>query len=301
MLHGNIQYLRRSEIDTKKWDRCIDNANNCLVYGYSFYLDHMAKHWDALVLGDYEVVMPLVWRKKFGIYYLYQPAFTQQLGIFTGAALTEELVNYFLRTIPSHFRFAEIFLNYAHPEQALPQRTNFVLPLHTSYKQLRGQYKDVLVKNLKRASRYNLSYSDEADYRMVLAGYKELYGSRIPHVTDEDYSRFSALCSFLFKGNMVVRAIKEDNQLLSAALFLHHKNRLYLLASVTWPEGRSREANRFLLDRVINEFAASDTVLDFEGSDLPGVALFFNNFGGINEPYYFYRYNKLPWPISLLK
>lgn len=301
MLQGKLQYLHRHQIDTAKWDQCINNATNSLLYAHAFYLDYMAGEWDALVLGDYEAVMPLTWRKKFGIYYLYQPAFTQQLGIFTGAALNEELVNYFLRTLPSHFRFAEIFLNYAHPKQALPQRTNFVLPLNVPYKQLQAQYKHVLIKNLKRASRYNLLYSDEVDHRIVLAGHKELYGSRTPHVTDEDYSQFSALCSFLFKENLVVRAIKEDNQLLSAALLLHHKNRLYLLASVTWPEGRSREANRFLLDRVINEFAASDTVLDFEGSDLPGVALFFNNFGGVNEPYFFYRYNNLPWPISLLK
>ena len=32
-----------SEIDKAKWDHCIDNAGNGLIYAYSFYLDHMAK------------------------------------------------------------------------------------------------------------------------------------------------------------------------------------------------------------------------------------------------------------------
>ena len=76
---------------------------------------------------------------------------------------------------------------------------------------------------------------------------------------------------------------------------------MYLLASVTWPEGREQEANHFLLDRLINEFAASDTVLDFEGSDLPGVAHFYRNFGGIDQPYFFYRLNRLPWYIRWMK
>ena len=301
MLQGNLQYLHRHQIDTAKWDQCINNAANGLLYARAFYLDHMAGEWDALVLGDYQAVMPLTWRKKFGIYYLYQPAFTQQLGIFTGAALNEELVNYFLRTLPSHFRFAEIFLNYAHPKQALPQRTNFVLSLNAPYKQLQAQYKHDLVKNLKQASRFNLLYSDEVDYRTILHAYKELYGSRTPHVSDEDYFRFESLCAFLEKENMIVRAVKEDDQMLSAVLLLTHKNKLYLLASVTWREGRFRKANHFLFDRVINEFAANDLVLDFEGSDLPGVAHFYSNFGSIDKPYFYFRYNQLPWCLRWMK
>ena len=88
-----VHYITYQQIDKSKWDNCIDTAANGLVYGYSFYLDAMAKHWDALVLDDYEAVMPLTWRKKFGIRYLYQPAFTQQLGIFyKGTADAEMLI-----------------------------------------------------------------------------------------------------------------------------------------------------------------------------------------------------------------
>ena len=79
---SNIRYLERHEIDTIKWDQCIRHAANGLIYSYSVYLDTMAKQWSALVLNDYEAVMPLTWNRKFGFNYLYQPAFTSQLGIF---------------------------------------------------------------------------------------------------------------------------------------------------------------------------------------------------------------------------
>ena len=79
---GNIQYLQQQQVDKIKWDQCIGNAANGLVYAYSFYLDAMAKHWDALVLGDYEAVMPLTWNKKYGVQYLYQPPFAAALGVF---------------------------------------------------------------------------------------------------------------------------------------------------------------------------------------------------------------------------
>lgn len=59
-----IRYLSREEIDATKWDRCIDLAPNGLLYACSTYLDCMSSNrWDALVSGDYEIVMPLPYKK----------------------------------------------------------------------------------------------------------------------------------------------------------------------------------------------------------------------------------------------
>ena len=62
---SSVSYLQNKDIDKIKWDKCIDTASNGLIYAYSFYLDTMAKHWDALVMNDYEAVMPITWNKKF--------------------------------------------------------------------------------------------------------------------------------------------------------------------------------------------------------------------------------------------
>ncbi|MBS1975692.1 MAG: hypothetical protein JST13_15195, partial [Bacteroidetes bacterium] len=90
---ANIHYLQQHEIDKTRWDACISSSANGLIYACSSYLDTMSKNWDALVLRDYEAVMPLTWNKKYGVYYLYQPAFTASLGIFgnnISAKLTED-------------------------------------------------------------------------------------------------------------------------------------------------------------------------------------------------------------------
>ena len=106
MNHDNhIHYLRRHEIDTGKWDACMDNAPNGVIYGKSFYLDHMTDHrWDALVLDDYRAIMPLTWKRKWGIAYLYQPPFTQQLGVFSREPTPPTLVSEFLSRLGEHFR-----------------------------------------------------------------------------------------------------------------------------------------------------------------------------------------------------
>ena len=107
----DIHYIKYKDIDKLKWDACITNASNGLVYAYSFYLDAMAGNWDGLVLGNYEAVMPITFRKKYGITYLYQPAFCGNLGVFA-ATITESLTNNFLNAVPKKIKYWDIYLNF---------------------------------------------------------------------------------------------------------------------------------------------------------------------------------------------
>ena len=104
---GTITYLENKEIDKAKWDSCITNAGNGLIYARSFFLDAMSRDWDALVMGDYLAVMPLLFNKKYGIYYLYQPPFIRFTGIF-GNDINAEKVNKFLAAIPVKYKYWDI-------------------------------------------------------------------------------------------------------------------------------------------------------------------------------------------------
>jgi hypothetical protein len=301
---SHITYLRRREIDPTRWDDCVLNAAGPLIYGRAFYLDQMAAgQWDALVLDDYHAVMPLTWRSKYGIRYLYQPAFTQQTGIFSAQPITPSLTGTFLRQLDRHFRFAEIYLNYTNAHPTLIPRTNYILPLDAPYERLAGQYKKDLIRNLKLSSRSQPIYTGDFDLHTALLDFRREYTSRLPAIQDEDYRRFETLCLFLKEqGQLLTRAVLDERQQpLCSAVFLRDANRFYLLHSTTLPAGRASEANHFLLDRFIREWAGSPMILDFEGSDHPGIAHFYANFGGTSQPYFFYRRNRLPWPIRWLK
>jgi hypothetical protein len=300
----SIRYLRRREIDTTQWDACIDNALNRLIYGHSFYLDAMADgQWDALVLGDYLAVMPLPWRSRAGIRYLYQPSFTQQTGIFSAEQVPPVLVEAFLEKVRRHFRFAEIYLNYGNSHPRLQEHANFILPLDAPYDQLAANFKQDLTRNLRHTERLPLNYVKAADLATALENYRIHYGDRTPHVRSEDYHHFAGICfHWQQKGQLVIRGVIGDKQQwLATAILLQDKRRLTLLQSTTLPAGRPLHANHYLLDQLIREWAGSGFLLDFEGSDIPGIAHFYKNFGSVDQPYYFYRHNGLPWPISLFK
>jgi hypothetical protein len=317
----DIQYLRRREIDPARWDRCIRDSHSPLIYGQSDYLDAMTEgQWDALVLGDYRAVMPLTWRSRYTVRYLYQPAFTQQTGIFStiphGAAAASTAADpisadltytdptaAFLAQVDRHFRFAEIYLNYTNPHPGCSPRTNYILPLNNTYEAIAGQYRKDLNRNLKLAGRTPLSYLSDYDVVTALHDFRREYATRLPAIKENDYSNFETLCLRLHRqGQLLTRTVMDDrHQIMCSSVFLKDSRRFYLIHSTTLPAGRATEANHFLLDQFIREWAGSPMILDFEGSDHPGISHFYANFGAIDQPYFFYRRNRLPWPLRWLK
>ncbi len=307
MKASRIRYLPNGEIDKAKWDGCVYRSPNGLLYATSLHLDHMAgNQWDGLVLGDYEAVMPLPWRKKYGILYLYQPAFTQQSGIFYMNAITPQLEAAFILEAKRHFAFAEIFLNHAHPAKTQhPEtiKTNYVLDLSLSYRDIRAKYHYDFAKNVKRADKNGLRLNAQALFNTAIAEYATLYGKLMPELTSAQYRQFAQLCAAMdASGNLYCReCLDENGERMSSILLLKYKNRYYNLVSNITGKGKALKSNHFLYDAVIRELSGTGHILDLEGSDLPGVAHFYSILGAENQPYYFRKWNDLPYYLRWLK
>ncbi|HMG83290.1 MAG TPA: hypothetical protein VK559_09675 [Ferruginibacter sp.] len=299
----DIKYYSNKDIDKKKWDDCIANAGNSLIYAYSFYLDNIAKNWDALILNDYEAVMPLTWNKKYGIKYLYQPPFTQQLGIFSKKPVTENTTQQFVALAKTTFKFAEIFLNFPDAGAATKPCANFILALDQPYKDIEANYKATFIKSLKHSKKNMPIYLDAKNYMEVIDAHIKEYSKRTPHVKEKDYAAFANICRIALSKKMLVikKVISPHNELLAIALLLKDNNRLYNILSAVPKQARTSEANYFLYDELIKEFSGQVKALDFEGSDIRGIAEFYKKFGAVDQPYYFLRYNDLPWPLRYLK
>ena len=294
-----MQFLKNEEIDKVRWDECLHLSPNALIYAHSFYLDNIATGWSALTGEDYEWILPVTHKNKYGISYLYQPPFTQQLGIFSSKKIDDEMQQMFVTEAKQHFRFAELFVNFS----VGPAQANFILPLQQTYQLIRQQYKNDLLKNLKHAAKFNLRYVNSDDIQKAVHLYQLHYAERTPHVRPQDYEHFVALCqSAKQQGLLLIRQVlNQGGNTLAIALLLKDKQRLYNLMSTVTKEGRQCEANHFLFDELIQEFSGQDVVLDFEGSSIAGIADFYQKFGAVNEPYFLLRYNHLSWPVKYFK
>jgi len=301
---ADIRYLKNKEIDRKKWDECITNASNGLIYGYSFYLDHMAKHWDGLVMNDYEAVMPLTWNRKYGFYYLYQPFFCQALGLF-GDNITKELFKAFLDSVPSKFKYWDIYLNkenvFTLREYPFYLRTNYVLSLNESYKKLALSYSSKHVASIKKATKEGYTFRKDVPVKDIISLAMEQSKAFSP-VQENDYNNFTELYKLLHKkGKAVSYGAYKDGQLMASGIWLFSHNRAYYVLAGNHPSSRTSGASHFLLDSFIKENAGTDMILDFEGSSVETIARFFKRFGATEEKYSAIKLNKLPPLIRLLK
>lgn len=291
-----INYLRRDEIDTRQWDHCIDNAPNGLVYAYSVYLDRMAKNWDALVLGDYEAVMPLTWKRKFGINYLYQPAFAASLGVF--GSVNERMIRSFIKAIPDSFKLIEISLNYSNDlndSDNLTIRNNYILDLHRPYVEIFIQYRDNIRRNIKKANATGCIYSSDIPIEEIIILSKKQMRP-VSELTETDYDNFALLFEDLKKeGKAKSYGIRLGKKLIASAAYFFSHHRAYYILVGNHPDGKTLGASHLLIDRFIHDHAEQDLLLDFEGSDIRNLAFFYSSFGASLETYPALRINRLPW------
>ena len=301
-----INYLEHNAIDKPKWDALIAECGN--IYAYSWYLDIVHPGWEALVEDDYQSVMPLTGGKKFGVNYLFQPYFVQQLGVFS-KALTAETTEAFMKAIPSKYRFAEIRLNEGNGLeggiQGVEYHRNVLLNLNQDYEAIRSNYHQNTKRNLAKAEDHNLQLVTSVIPYHVVALFRDNRGALLNKWGDVEYKVLTHLAKTAQRRNSAfILGVSEKGvgQLLCAAIFMKTKDRITFLFSGLTEEGKQRQAMTYLLDQVIQQYAHQPITFDFEGSDDENLARFYLGFGGNETKYPSFCFNRLsPIGKALLK
>jgi hypothetical protein len=169
-----IEYLSHNEINTQQWDNCVNQAMNGNIFAYSWFLDVVADDWDALILNDYQAIMPLPYVEKRNKRYLVNPPFTYQLGIYNTAIHFPEINTEFIRLAQSKFYGIDYKLNNFNNIDYLPN--NII-----SYK---FDYQADLIESYDKVSdRYPASLAEILDDQNTKA-YKAVTGLTISEVID---------------------------------------------------------------------------------------------------------------------
>ncbi|MEP7278015.1 MAG: hypothetical protein ABI813_05180 [Bacteroidota bacterium] len=300
-----IKYLFRHQVDTTKWDQRVEQAANGFIYSLSFYLDRLCV-WDALVMGDYDFVMPLPIRKKAGFQYVYTPRFGGQLGIAGSSAVTEKIFNAFINAIPRKIVYFDLLLNEQNtvpPREGLVSvvKTNFIIPLQLPYPTIYDNYSRDAKKNLRQAAA-RLLFTEPVEPGIVLDMYRQAYG-HLADNTEKDYKRFQLIMQdALACGNGFIAGVKNaGGELLASAFFGMDNKRIYYLMGAPTAQGRKDNAVYFLINEIIKKHAGTQRVFDFEGSDIVSVADFYRKFGPQQVSYPHLIINRLPFFLKWLK
>ena len=277
-----IQHLRHTAIDYEKWDNTIMLSVNQLGYAYSWYLDIVSPGWEALVSDNYEYVMPLPVKRKYGISYMVQPVLTQQLGIFSSQSINEDIIRLFIKKIP--YYSYEINLNEMNFNAEITEVPNYVLSLNESYESISKKYSKNTIRNIEKARKQKLTLKSNLQieefvqfYNSVEKNFISTNGILLKKLLEKAEQK---------KTITLLGVLNSQNELIAALCLFFTGNRLVYLVPASNKEGKNASAMFLIVDFLIKNKTQSNIILDFEGSQIEGVARFYKGFGAINQPYY---------------
>ncbi len=302
-----IRYLENKAIDKPKWDALIAECGN--IYAYSWYLDIVHPGWDALVEDNYQAVMLLTGGKKFGVNYLFQPFFVQQLGVFSKTPMIDGKLKDFLDAIPEKYRFCELRLNESNTLnndiEGIDYHRNILLDLNQDIQSLRANYHQNTKRNLAKAETHNLYLLETVQPQQVVDLFRNNRGALLEKWGDAEYGVLLHLVEEAEKHDAAfVWSVtdQEGGDPLCAAIFMKTNDRITFLFSGLNAEGKQCQAMTYLIDQVIQRYANQPITFDFEGSDNDNLARFYLGFGGREVRYPGYTFNRMsPMGKALLK
>ena len=282
-----ITYVPYHKIDRIKYDYCIRHSREYRIYAFSWYLDCVVDRWDLLIAGDYESVMPLPRKSKYGMPYVYTPAWVQQLGLFSINETSEKTRNEFLKCMSKKFFWIDYHLHSGHKETlgSVQVKRNYLLPLQGGIEKIQHHYN----KNRKRISRKSFddfALDKKGDIEVFIENYKNQYK---PYAISEDsIDRLKCLC-VKNKTNVHIWNVFQDKKFLAGLVWLKDVHRITYLAPLADERAKQLHIPTYLINELINDFQGQNLMLDFEGSMVAGVENFYQSFGAHAESYYYFK------------
>ena len=282
-----INYISHNQIDRTKYDACIENAKSSRVYAFSWYLDTVCETWDVLMKGDYEVVMPVPKRKKYGLSYVYTPAWVQQLGVFSLKDITAEETEIFKKTLTSKFHWIDYHFNTGNfvSDRKILTKTNYILPIIGEVDEIFKNYN----QNRKRALSGNFDHlflDKDGSLDLFFKHYQKI---EKPYELEEETLRKLHILAEKNPDYVRIWNVFDDMDFRGGLIWVKDKQRITYLMPVANEKAKNENVPTFIINELIKDHLNQGLVLDFEGSMISGVANFYKSFGAVEENYYYFK------------
>lgn len=297
MIGDTIRWISRRDLNETKFQRCLIESN-ASIYAQPWYLDAAAGgKWGSLVHEDYLSVLPITYREFLGFRILIRPVLVQSLGIYPidNPILEKAFLNKINEAIISDFNLEDKY-EFVGRKIFYEQRVNYVLPLSDVYPTILDGFRKDRRRALRKAQKNDLRYQDRTDFNALFELYKGTFGP------SKLYTRILQILQALDMQNAgFQRNVYHGNQIVSRAYFALWNHRIYYLFGATNPTGKRLGAPTFLINTVLEQYAHSNYIFDFEGSMIPSVAKFYQSFGAEEEYYYALKPNSMITSIRKIK
>ena len=296
-----MKHLRHLEIDKKRWDAFLENSPQRLAYGFSAYLDYISPNWEALIFeedGIWRSIVPIPVRKRFGIRFISQPYFCQQLGFFTDVEIIDAgFVSEAITYLKKQFDYCpRLFWNLPNLPESQAAFTH-LLDLSQEYLTIYEGYSAYIKRNLRKAQQagWTLEVCEDIEALIYLHqahNEEKAAGKKLDFEVYQPYIE-GVKVLFQLKKAIIIFA-KKEGKIEAGGLFVIDGGRIIYLFNGASPSGRQDHGRLLIIDSLIQKYAGQPFIFDFEDPlDAPSVSAYYASFGAKKS-----YYSALKWQQS---
>lgn len=272
----NFKIISCSQIDKDKWNQRILLQGSDIYNEYEYLQIVCNRNWQGIVWGDYEKVLPFYQKKKWGLFpYICMPPFCQKFDTSTlTQAELSEVIKYFKRN--------NIIVDYRVSDNKdlkhFIEKTNFKLDKRgRNYEEIYSHFSSLLKKNLTKSNEINISNRiDNEKFNQFIQKHSQF--------NELILARYSTVFWELYRNQLTQYYAEIDNEIIAFLFIAIFDEKAYLLFPFTNEKGKKHQAMSQLIAHIIQDKKINS--IDFEGSSIPAIAHFYQQFGGENVPYF---------------
>ncbi|MET3731357.1 hypothetical protein [Moheibacter stercoris] len=278
---SEIRKIKRKDLDLEKYSKTLSASLNYRVYAEYWYLDVVTKgNWECLVYGDYEVLMPIPFQRKFGFKFVLQPLCCQQLGVFYPKEISTELFQKFESKL-HQYRVRSYHFNEENAAKFNPKgesKINQLLLLNRPYSEIYKGFKKGRKSDLSLAKKNSLMLKKEFSLSEIRTLF-QLNDDKF--ISEKNIEKLINLLKIIQSNNKLIGySIQNDQkETIAICLLLDSKSRLIHLFSIRNKSHKQSGEITFILNEIFQNHCLSREYFDFEGSSLAGVNEFNRSFG----------------------
>jgi len=322
-----LNTVNREELTSGKWDKFILHSPQGAPFILYDYLSAIAPEWKALIVslnGEWQAVMPIEIKRKYGFSYILQPPFSQHSGIcyidkvwkkrYEEYSWKHQVGNMIAQSLESYHwvqvNFSPDFddpLPFYWAGFSLRTRLTYELTLPDTAGDLYQHFAAPLKRQIRKAEKQGLIFQStcrDMDSMKSLVRINEEAGNFVLGKHPRRWEILNTLVTKMMDTSYghVFQIKSREGIVLAAGVYLVYRDRMYYLAGAYHPEGRLTGAMSFLMWKAMCK--ALDfhcKIFDFEGSMIKGIEQFFRKFGSYPKQYLQIHRNQLPLPIRWIQ
>lgn len=256
-----IRVIKREAVEDEKWDGCVAASANGSAFVSTWFLDLICDDWEAIVLDDYDAVMPLPLRRQMGLKQVYHPSLLPYSGIVNRIPLVPDVVMKMIETVP--YRNIHLVMN-VHNRLPLSFTSKLqtyrypVLDLISDLDWIEKHFRDDMHSIIELYQEKQLTVIRDlnvADYMLFL---RQTIGIR-----DHEYAGLQHVMAYAlrYKSAGMYAAYDKNNQMIAGAFLLKSNGCLALLHCMANDDNYS--GVKAIIYHVLKYNAGSNLTLEF--------------------------------------